>query len=206
MKTEKNHRLWIFTAIFMAVWINSLTGTTDIHNWMIENILTILSLVFLIFSYRTYRFSDISYFLIMLFLCFHVYGSKYSYAENTFGYWLKDYFNLSRNPYDRIVHFNFGFLLYYPLMEFFRYWLKYPLKLSLYLPVIIVLSFSGAYEIIEWLIADVFFTEQGTTYLGTQGDVWDPQKDMALAFVGAVIAYAVVYYLFSRSKSVTYSK
>lgn len=56
------------------------------------------------------------------------------------------------------------------------------------LPVEITLSFSGAYELIEWAVADVFFPAQGAAYLGSQGDVWDAQKDMGLAFSGAVLA------------------
>lgn len=190
-----DRKLILFLGIFALVWLSSLIGTSDIHNWIIENILTVSGLLFLIFTRKKYRFSYRSYFLILFFLCLHVYGSKYSYAENTFGNWLKDTLNLSRNPYDRIVHFSFGFLLYYPVNEMFRKWLKYPYSISLYFPVVAVLAISGVYEIVEWLIADIFFTEQGSTYLGTQGDIWDAQKDMALAFSGAAIAMLFFYFL-----------
>lgn len=125
-------------------------------------------------------------------MCLHVYGSKYTYADNVFGYWLKDVLDLHRNPYDRIVHFSFGLLLYFPLNEVFIRYLKYPKLLAIYLPVILVLSFSGGFEVIEWLVADIFFKEHGESYLGTQGDVWDAQKDMALAFIGSIISCIIL--------------
>lgn len=193
MTIKNKHRvismnwLYLFIFLFALVWANSLIGTTDIMNWLIENTLTVVSLLFLALTYKRYRFSDFSYFLICIFLCLHVYGSKYTYAENPFGFWLQDIFGSSRNHYDRLVHFSFGFLLYHPMKECFLKWLGYPKKIAFFLPVTITLSVSGLYEIIEWLVADIFFVEQGISYLGTQGDVWDAQKDMAMAFLGAVI-------------------
>lgn len=194
MKLSFNKSLLLFTIIFCVVWVDSFIGTNDYANWWIENILTFVSVLALIVTYRYYRFTTCSYFLIMLFMCLHVYGSKYTYADNILGYWLKDTLDLSRNPYDRIVHFSFGLLLYLPLKEFFNEWLKYSKSLSIYLPVVFVLALSGGFEVIEWLVADIFFTEHGDTYLGTQGDVWDAQKDIALAFVGSIISFVIMIF------------
>lgn len=133
-----------------------------------------------------------SYLLICVYLCLHVYGSKHTYAENPFGYWLQDTLGTSRNHYDRIVHFSFGFLLAYPMREAFLRWLEYPKWVSWLLPIEITLSISGFYEIIEWSVADIFFKEQGDAYLGTQGDIWDAQKDIFLAFSGAILATSIV--------------
>ncbi len=166
--------------------------TTDINNWMLENTLTFIFLGFLLFSYRKYTFSDLSYLLITVYLCLHIYGAKYTYAENPLGYWLKEVFDSSRNHYDRIVHFSFGFLLAYPMRELFLRWLKYPTLVSWILPIEITLSISAFYELIEWAVADVFFKEQGAAYLGTQGDIWDAQKDIFLAFSGAILATTIV--------------
>ena len=178
--------------LFMIVWINTLAGTTDLANWILENILTVLFVSFLFLSYKHYQFSDLSYVLIGLYLCLHVYGSQYTYAENPFGYWLKDFFGLSRNHYDRIVHFGFGFLLATPLREIFMQWLKYPSWVAWLLPIELTLSISAFYELIEWAVADIFFTAQGAAYLGTQGDMWDAQKDVFLALSGAIIATTIV--------------
>ena len=181
-----------FAAAFLSVWTNSLIGTTDLVNWFIENSLTFIFVLFLIFSYKRHQFSDLSYLLICVYLCLHVYGSKYTYAENPFGYWLQDVFHTSRNHYDRIVHFSFGFLLAYPMREMFLKWLKYPKWVAWILPIEITLSISGFYELIEWAVADVFFKAQGAAYLGTQGDTWDAQKDIFLAFCGAILATTIV--------------
>lgn len=189
---QKNYWLWIFLTIFTCIWVNTLIGTNDLNNWFLENTLTVLFMLFLIFSFRKYQFSDLSYLLICVYLCLHVYGAKYTYAENPFGYWLKDYFHFGRNHYDRIVHFCFGFLLAYPMRELFLKWLKYPKTVSWILPIEITLSVSGLYELIEWAVADVFFKAQGDAYLGTQGDIWDAQKDIFMAFMGAILSTTIV--------------
>ena len=189
---KSNPLLWILSSVFILVWLSTFIGTTDINNWWLENTLTFLFLFFLVLTIKKYQFSDLSYLLICLYLCLHVYGSKYTYAENPFGYWLKDYFHTSRNHYDRIVHFSFGFLLAYPMRELFLKWLNYPKWVSWMLPIEITLSISAFYELIEWAVADIFFTKQGDAYLGTQGDIWDAQKDIFLAFSGAILATTIV--------------
>ena len=108
---KKNIWLFAFIIVFAFVWSNSLIGTTDTANWLLENMLSFIFVAFLIITFKKHKFSDLSYLLICIYLCLHVYGSKYTYAENPFGYWLKDVLHLSRNHYDRIVHFCFGFYL-----------------------------------------------------------------------------------------------
>jgi putative membrane protein len=189
---SQNRWIQVFLVVFFGVWISTLIGTSDMANWILENSLTIIFFVFLATSYRYYQFSDLSYLLICIYLCLHVYGAKYTYAENPFGYWLQDTFHLARNHYDRIVHFSFGFLLAYPMREVCLNWLKFPVWVSWALPIEITLSISGLYELIEWAVADLFFPAQGGAYLGTQGDIWDAQKDMALATLGAILATTIV--------------
>ncbi|MEY2630855.1 MAG: hypothetical protein RLZZ469_1752 [Bacteroidota bacterium] len=189
---KQNRWLWLFLSSFLVLWTSTLLGTNDLNNWLLENTLTVLFFLFLIVSYKKYQFSDLSYLLITVYLCLHVYGAKYTYAENPFGYWLKDYMGWERNHYDRIVHFSFGFLLAYPMRELFLKWVKYPTMVAWVLPIEITLSVSGFYELIEWAVADIFFPSQGDAYLGTQGDIWDAQKDIFLAFLGAILATTIV--------------
>jgi putative membrane protein len=189
---KTNRWLQVSMLFFLGVWGYTLVGTTDMNNWILENMLVFIFVGFLIYTYKKYQFSDLSYLLICLYLCLHVYGSQYTYAENPFGYWLKDTFDMERNHYDRIVHFSFGFLLAYPMREMFLKWLKFPIWVAWVLPIEITLSISGFYELIEWAVADVFFPAQGDAYLGTQGDIWDAQKDIFLATLGAVMATSIV--------------
>lgn len=189
---KSNKWLWLFIIVFIIVWVNTYLGTTDLSNWLLENTLTVLSLIFLISTFKKYQFSDLTYLFICIYLCMHVYGSKYTYAENPLGYYLQDLLHTSRNQYDRIVHFSFGFLLAYPIRELFIQWLKYPKSAAWITPIEITLSIGGIYELIEWAVADIFFTEQGAAYLGTQGDVWDAQKDIFYAFTGAILASSLI--------------
>ncbi len=192
LTVTQNRWLQAFLVLFFSVWIYTLVDTSNLSNWILENTLTILFMVFLVTTYRYYQFSDLSYLLICVYLCLHVYGAMHTYAENPLGYWLQATFGTARNPYDRIVHFSFGFLLAYPMREVFLNWLKFPVWVSWALPIEITLSVSGLYELIEWAVADVFFPAQGADYLGSQGDIWDAQKDMFLATMGAVLATTIV--------------
>ncbi|HEY6083801.1 MAG TPA: DUF2238 domain-containing protein, partial [Nitrospira sp.] len=108
------------------------------------------------------------------------------------GAWLEQAFPVGRNYYDRVVHFCFGFLLTYPIEELFRLtaglrgWLLY------YLPVMTILGLSGLWEIVESWVARAIYPELGITYLGSQGDIWDAQKDMAAAFYGSLLCVTLV--------------
>lgn len=191
----KNRILISEVLVFLISWMSTLIGTSDINNWLLENTLVFIFLGVLALTYRKFKFSDLSYLFIFVYLCLHIYGAKYTYAENPFGYWLKDTFHFERNHYDRIVHFSFGFMLAYPMRDFFINYMKFPNWVGWVLPIEITLSFSCLYELIEWAVADVFFPEQGVAYLGTQGDVWDAQKDMFMAFCGAVLIMILISFL-----------
>ncbi len=183
-----NALLKTYLAVFLVVWLITFIGTTDRANWFTENTLTALLIGGLAIGQRRFRFSDLSYTLFFVYILLHIYGAMYTYAENPFGYWMKDALRLERNHYDRIVHFSFGFMLAYPMRDYFKNWFKWPTWVCWVLPVEITMSFSAAYELIEWAVADVFFPAQGAAYLGSQGDIWDAQKDMGLAFSGAVLS------------------
>jgi putative membrane protein len=189
---KKNVWLIFFLLVFTSLWVYTFIGTPDYSNWFLENTLVFLFIGFLFYTFKKHQFSDLSYLLVCVYLCLHIYGSMYTYAENPFGYWLKDFMGWERNHYDRIVHFSFGFLLAYPMREMFLSWLKFPVWVAWLLPIEITLSVSGFYELIEWGVADVFFPAQGAAYLGTQGDIWDAQKDIFLATTGAVLATTIV--------------
>ncbi|MBK6830816.1 MAG: DUF2238 domain-containing protein [Flavobacteriales bacterium] len=183
--------LKIYFVIFSLIWAWTFAGTTDRANWITENALTILFVGGLAISHRKFKFSDLSYTLMFVYILLHIYGAMYTYAENPLGYWIQEVLNGERNQYDRIVHFSFGFLLAYPMRDYFLNHFQWPRWVCWTLPVEITMSFSAAYELIEWAVADIFFPAQGAAYLGSQGDVWDAQKDMGLAFSGAVLAMVI---------------
>lgn len=160
----------------------------DRHDWLMENILFFVFFPALVISYKIFQLSLKSYVLITLFLTLHLTGAHYTYAKVPFGFYLSEVFDISRNHFDRIVHFSFGLLLTYPIREVLIRYTKLRGFLSYYLPVDVVLACSGFFEIIEWLFVLGVNPELGDAYLGTQGDIWDAQKDMALATIGSVVA------------------
>jgi putative membrane protein len=192
---SENTLLKIYMIAFAICWVVTYINTPDLANWYTENAMTVFILLILTLTYRKFKFSDLSYTLLFVYGLMHIYGAEYTYAENPLGYWLKDLFNWDRNHYDRIVHFSFGLLLAYPLRDYFKNYFDWPIWVCWILPIEITISFSALYELIEWLVAAVFFTEQGVAYLGTQGDIWDAQKDMALATSGAAISMLGCYLL-----------
>jgi putative membrane protein len=185
---KQNVLLKIYLFLFFVCWAVTFINTPNRANWFTENALTTIFIVLLVFTRKKFRFSDFSYTLFFFYILLHIYGAEYTYAENPFGYWLKDVFHFTRNPYDRLVHFSFGFMLAYPMRDYFKNYFKWPNWVCWVLPVEITLSFSAAYELIEWLVADIFFPSEGIAYLGTQGDIWDAQKDMGIAFCGALLS------------------
>lgn len=161
------------------------------RDWLLENLLAFTGVALLILTYRRFRFSNISYCLIALFLTLHAIGAHYTYAEVPFGFWLKDAFALSRNPFDRLVHFSFGLLLVYPMRELLMRLAHVRGFWSYYLPASAILAQSGFFEVIEAIVAMVVSPELGMLYLGTQGDEWDAQKDMTAAFTGALVTLSI---------------
>ncbi|GAA4314144.1 DUF2238 domain-containing protein [Nibribacter koreensis] len=190
---RKNPLLIAYVLIFLGYWAYTGFNTPDLNNWWLENTLTFTAIILLVAFYKHFKFSDASYTCMFLFMMLHVYGSQYTYSENPFGYWVKDELDLARNHYDRLVHFGFGFLLAYPLYEAFRRLTNMRLLFALLLPIELTISLGAFYELIEWAVADIFFPAQGMAYLGTQGDIWDAQKDIAIAMFGAMLTMGTVF-------------
>jgi putative membrane protein len=183
-----NRLLQTLVAVYATIWIWAAINPVYRFDWFLENILTILSVIVLTASYRRFPLSDASYILIFVFMVLHAVGGHYTYSEVPLGFWLEDLFGLDRNHYDRIVHFSFGLLLAYPFREVaLRLVTKVDLFASLF-ALTLVFTYSGSFEILEWIVARVVDPKAGAAYLGTQGDEFDSQKDMALAASGALIA------------------
>lgn len=195
METAMNRRMLASTGLlvwYVAVSAWMAQAPADPQFWLIASVLPALFVVVLIATYRHLPLSPVSYGLITAFLTLHTIGVHYTYAEVPVGLWIDQVLHLGRNHFDRIVHFSFGFLLAYPMREMFLKWAKFPAWVAWSLPIEITMSVSALYELIEWAVADIFFPSQGDAYLGTQGDIWDAQKDIFVAFMGSIIATTIV--------------
>src|SRR6266446_187306 len=167
--------------VFAAVWVWAAINPSERHDWLLENYLVFIFVPIIILTGRYFRLSDASYTLITLFMVMHVIGSHYTYAEVPFGYTLQRWLGSSRNMYDRFVHFCYGFLLAYPVREVFLRLARVKGFWGYWFPLDLTVALSAMYEIMEWVVAARVDPSAGMAYLGTQGDIWDAQKDMLMA-------------------------
>lgn len=166
------------------------------HDWLLENVIVFIGIPVLVLLHRKLPLSKFSYLCIFVFLCLHEVGAHYTYSEVPYDHWFEtitgrafnDMMAWERNHFDRLVHFLWGFLLTYPFREVVirlsgvrGFW-------AFLLPLLIVFSGSALFELVEWAAAIIFGGDLGVAYLGTQGDVWDAQKDMTLGLLGSLLA------------------
>lgn len=179
---------WILTVLWAAGLVASGIAPHDRLTWLMEVLPAVIAWPILFATRRSFRFTDLALALIALHGLILMLGGAYTYARVPLGFWLQDLFDLDRNPYDKIGHFAQGFVPAVVarelLIRVFR--IAQP-KLTVFLVVCICLAISAAYELIEWLAA-LSLGQGADEFLGTQGDEWDTQSDMALALIGAVIA------------------
>lgn len=167
-------------------------------DWLLENILTAIGVIALLWVYRRWRLSDASCTLLAIFALLHSLGSHYTYAEVPYDTWLRavfgtdlqQLFGIERNHYDRLVHFLFGLLWLHPLREIILRATPVDRLTSYLYPVALLAMVSHCYELAEWGAAELLGGDLGMAFLGAQGDVWDAHKDMGLAFAGALVAAA----------------
>jgi putative membrane protein len=192
--TLRANRFLIFLLLFYAIiWIALAIAPRDRAAWVLENLLVVLFVGALAFTFRRFAFSNRSYLLIAIFLSLHAVGAHYTYAQTPFGEWLREAFDLSRNHFDRIIHFSFGLLMAYPVREVLLRVAKVHRVVALWMAVASVLAASTIFEIVEAIAAETVSPGEGPRWLGGQGDVWDAQSDMVLAFIGAAAAMLLTW-------------
>ncbi|MBI2518203.1 MAG: DUF2238 domain-containing protein [Opitutae bacterium] len=166
------------------------------QDWWLENICVALGLVYLAATARGCPLSNASYVVVFAYFCLHEVGAHWTYSEVPYNDWWRGLFGVTlnellgwqRNHYDRFLHFIYGFLITHPMREQILQPVRARGFWSYALPVVLLTFTSTAYELIEWAAAVVFGGDLGMAYLGTQGDVWDAQRDTALATLGSILA------------------
>ncbi len=183
--------------VFTAIWIMLAIAPWYRQDWLLENLIVFVAVPLFVATFRKLRFSDQAYTCLFIFLVLHEIGAHYTYSEVPWRDWLStvtggDATPAGRNHYDRFVHFCYGLLMLPVAWDLFEARAS-PRGLWRWLmPPLFVMSHSVIYELVEWLAAEVFGGDLGVAYLGTQGDVWDAQKDMALAAAGALVGTALM--------------
>lgn len=175
--------------LVLAVFVWSGIAPADRTVWLMEVSPVILGVGALALCWKRFPFTPISAWWVAVFAAVICIGGHYTYAEVPFGFWLRDALGLERNPYDRIGHLLQGVVPALLAREMLLRCTDLRRGKALFWTCVsVAVAISAMYEILEWWSALVFDPEAGTAFLGSQGDEWDAQWDMALALAGAIAA------------------
>ena len=188
----------VLLALTLALLVWSGIRPYDYMTWGLEVFPAVAGIIAIAVTHRRFPLTPLVLVLIFLHMALLIVGGHYTYARVPLGQWAMDAFNLERNHYDRLGHFLQGFVPAMIAREVLlrnrvlarRGWLNFII-------VSICTAISAVYELVEWAVAEA--AESGSVeFLGTQGDVWDTHKDMALCIVGAVAALLTLSRLHDR--------
>ena len=184
----------ILLAVFLVFWSLLAIAPHYRQDWLLENLLVVIAVPLLVWSHPRLKFSNYTCTTLFVFFSLHAVGAYYTYSEVPYPEWLmhlginsEALLGSDRNHFDRLVHFSYGLLIVPAVIELFD--VRAALKgiWRHIVPVMFIMSNSELYEMIEWQAAEFFGGELGQAYLGSQGDIWDAQKDSAMAMIGAIV-------------------
>ena len=182
--------VWLLFYFVMLIW--SAIGPKDYFTWFLEVFPALIGLIAIALTYKRFRLTPLTYFLILVHCIILMIGGHYTYAEVPLFNWIRDTFNMTRNNYDKVGHLAQGFIPAVIARELLlrleiitkRGWLAF-------IVVCICLAISAFYELIEWWAA-LLSGKAAEAFLGTQGYIWDTQSDMAIALLGAILALVLL--------------
>jgi len=177
---------WLLLAGLLGALALSLIHPYDGFTWFLETFPVLLGVPLVLVTFQRFPLTPLLYRLLFIHALILIVGAHYTYARVPLGFWLQDWFDFSRNHYDRIGHIAQGFIPAILAREILLR--RSPLlagKWLFYIVTSICLAFSAFYEMLEWWTA-IGAEKAAVDFLGTQGDNWDTQWDMFLALLGAM--------------------
>ena len=177
-------------AVYVLLWIALAIEPIFRKDWLLENSIVFIAVPLFALTARRLRFSDFAYACLFVFFVFHAIGAHYTYSLVPYADWWQSLGGATlegRNQYDRFVHFLYGLLVTPAAVELIAHYARFPRPWAFLVPCMFMAGHAVIYELIEYAAALVFGGDLGQAYLGTQGDVWDGQKDMALALTLSLI-------------------
>jgi len=183
--------------IIVVVFIWSSIKAVDYFTWFLEVTPAVLGILILLITYPKFHFTTLSYLIITLLAIFMFIGGHYTYARVPLFNWFKEVFHTQRNEYDRFGHFSKGFFAIVIREVLIRKSCLQPSKWLIIITLSFILAISALYEIIEWLASEVL-GRSAKDFLGTQGDIWDSEWDMSLAFVGGMMCLLLLSSLHNK--------
>jgi putative membrane protein len=183
--------LTIILFIFAAILVISGLNPYDRGTWLMEVAPIFIAVPIMIATHKRFPLTDLLYGLIFIHALILIVGGLYTYARVPLGFWIQDAFHLSRNPYDKIGHFAQGFVPALVTREILlRNGFVTGRRMAAFLSLCVAMAISAWYELIEWAAA-LALGQGADEFLGTQGDPWDTQSDMFMAFLGAMAGLAI---------------
>ncbi|MEM1434704.1 MAG: DUF2238 domain-containing protein [Pseudomonadota bacterium] len=198
----------LLAALCATVWLVSAWQPSERDTWLLEQIASVAGVLTLLWVSRRVQLTLSAQLGIALFFCIHTIGTHYTYsltpydtlAQELFGSSINELFGWERNHYDRFVHFAYGLCVATPAQQMLKALHGLPWRSCALYSFHLIVSTSAIYELLEWAAA-VVLSDGSTLFLGTQGDVWDAQVDMALAALGAALVLTASWMLRGRSNS-----
>ncbi|GLQ71272.1 DUF2238 domain-containing protein [Vibrio penaeicida] len=195
----KNRLLTLLSINYIAILAFSMISPASWAVWTAEIIPVVLAFLLIVLTYQKFQFSNTAYLFMFVWLFMHTIGAKYTFAEVPFD-WFNNLIGSERNHYDRVAHYSIGFWAY-PIAEYLYRKGHASLVISSLFGLFAIMSVAAAYEIIEWWYADLAGGDEGIAFLGSQGDIWDAQRDMLCDTLGAVTALGVFLYKYKSLES-----
>jgi putative membrane protein len=179
----------ILLALYLVLFVALALKPFDRAVWYAENLPIVLIVATLVAIYPRFRFSNAAYLLMSVLVYLHTIGGHYTFERVPFGL-ITDLFGFARNHYDRVAHFSVGFYAFAIAELIDRKQLVRSRWILFLFPVFAIFTVASSYEIIEWCYAASADPTAGAAFLGSQGDIWDAQKDMLADGLGAIVAAA----------------
>ena len=198
---RERRELQVLLAIFAVVTIWSAIRPYDVADYVLELVTPLGGAVLLVITARWYRFTPLAYRLMFLEGLILLVGAHYTHERVPLFEWLRDPMGWERNHYDRFAHFAVGFLLAVPFRELILRFARTTSGAASVLAAVSVMALACFYEITEWWIAAAASPGIGAAYLGSQGDIWDAQKDMLLDSIGGIVSMVLLSGLHNRQLS-----
>jgi putative membrane protein len=172
--------------LFVAGLALSAIKPHDYFTWILEVFPAILGFLVLLFTFKRFQFTYLTYVMILAHCYILFIGGHYTYAQVPAFNWIRDILHQTRNNYDKLGHFAQGFVPAMIIREIFVR--QHIVQRKTWIPFLVICvcgTISLLYELLEWLVS-VSSGSSGDSFLGTQGDTWDTQSDMLFAMIGAV--------------------
>jgi putative membrane protein len=180
----------VLFAGYIALFVWAAINPYDRATWWAENIPIMIMVGVLVAMYlRGVRFSNTAWVLMAFLPYWHTVGGHYTFERVPFD-WFNNLFGFERNMFDRIGHFSVGFYAY-AIAEYLLARNAMSRRLAFTFAIFTIAFVAMSYELIEWAYAATAGGESGAAFLGSQGDIWDAQKDMLMDTLGAVASVAL---------------